>query len=53
MMDALQGHAEKGMRAIYGNAKYRPALLKDVIDKVQYPELSLGHLNGYPMSEPK
>lgn len=53
MMDALQGHAEKGMRAIYGNALYRPALLKDVIEKVQYPGLSLGHLNGYPMSDSK
>ncbi|QTN36796.1 site-specific integrase [Cognatishimia activa] len=47
LMDALQGHAESGMRGVYGHGRYPHTVLKEAVEKVKYPGLSLGHLKGY------
>ncbi|WP_400085822.1 DUF6538 domain-containing protein [Yoonia sp. R78084] len=44
IMDALQGHAERGMAGRYGDGRYRLDLLKNNIEKVTYAELKLTHI---------
>ena len=41
IMDALQGHAERGMAGRYGDGRYRLDLLKANIERVSYPDLNL------------
>ncbi|MGR3512954.1 MAG: DUF6538 domain-containing protein [Paracoccaceae bacterium] len=41
IMDALQGHAERGMAGRYGDGRYRIDLLKENIERVEYPGLDL------------
>jgi len=45
MMDALQGHSERGQAGRYGKGGYGLAMLKEAMDQVQYPDLDLTHLH--------
>lgn len=45
IMDALQGHSERGQAGRYGRGGYGLAMLKEAMDLVQYPDLDLSHLH--------
>lgn len=45
LMDALQGHSERGQAGRYGKGGYGLAMLKVAMDLVQYPDLDLTHLH--------
>jgi integrase len=48
VMDQLQGHAQKGMRAVYGEG-YKLAALNEGIQSVRYKGLNLGHITPFKL----
>jgi integrase len=48
IMDALQGHAERGMAGRYGDGRYRMDLLKVNVERVRYPGLDLSAVAVFP-----
>ncbi len=47
IMDALQGHAERGMAGRYGDGGYRLDLLKKNIERVTYADLDLSMVRKF------
>jgi integrase len=47
IMDQLQGHAQIGMRAVYGG-RYSLAALKDGMWSIEYGGLDLSHIKPFP-----
>lgn len=48
VMDQLQGHAQLGMRAVYGE-RYKLAALNEGIQSVAYEGLDLGHITPFTL----
>lgn len=46
IMDQLQGHAQRGMRAVYGE-RYKLAVLNEGIQSIRYQGLVLGHIEPF------
>ncbi len=49
VINALQGHQQLGMRAIYGSGKFDAVLLKEAIESVRYSGLKLDFIGGYQL----
>ena len=47
IMNALQGHAERGMAARYGDGRYRMDLLRKHMERVTYPGLDLSRVRPF------
>jgi len=51
IMDQLQGHAQSGMRAVYGE-RYRLAALSEGVNSIAYEGLDLSHIKPFVRSAP-
>lgn len=47
LVSVLQGHTEKGMKAVYGSGAYPIKALDQAIQSIEYPGLDLTNIQGY------